>query len=414
MRTVGLIVEYNPFHNGHAYHLQQSVKITEADAVVAVMSGSFLQRGEPALLDKWTRAEMALHGGCDLVIELPTAYATQPAEWFAFGAVSLLKATGVVDSMCFGSESGSIASLSALAAVLAEEPERFQELLRASLRSGSSYPAAYSSAVQLYMTELGEHEAASYPLAQPNNTLALHYLIALRRLNSRIRPYTIVRQKAGYSQQDVADEHIASATALRRMLSLGQTLEELAPFVPATTLHLLQREGLGQRPPTTWETFMPKLLHQLLSHSPTQLAEFHEISEGLEHRLAQAVPRLESLRFEALMQALKTRRYTRTKLQRALLALLLNHRKDELHPDRLQSGIDYIRVLGFTDKGRQLLKKMKTTARLPVLHSAAQPPRGLRYLELDVRASAVYALAAAPDTPAAGLLRDYYERPIII
>ncbi|GGG12705.1 nucleotidyltransferase [Paenibacillus abyssi] len=413
MRTVGIIVEYNPFHNGHLYHLQQSVKITQADAVVAVMSGPFLQRGEPAIVDKWSRAEMALRGGCDLVIELPVAYAAQAAEWFAFGAVSLLDATGIVDSICFGSESGDLRSLRLIARTLASEPEAFQTLLRETLKTGASYPSAYSSAVKRYMQERGETQAANYPLGKPNNTLGLHYLIALERINSRIEPYTIIREKAGYHQTEITDRQIASATAIRRMLTEDRTLGAISSYVPGSTLDILEREWNSSQGPVTWDHFFPALLHLLASQNAQQLSSFHEMNEGLEFRLRQTLTQLDSLDFDALLQSLKTRRYTRTKLQRALLAVLLGHRKAMLHPDRLQGGVDYIRVLGFTDKGRTLLKRMKKTARLPVLLTAARSPDGLRYLELDIQAASVYSLAQA-GVSSKSMFRDYYRPPVMI
>jgi predicted nucleotidyltransferase len=413
MRTVGLIVEYNPFHNGHLYHLQQSVKITRADAVVAVMSGHFLQRGEPALADKWARAEMALHSGCDLVIELPVAYATQAAEWFAYGAVSLLDATGVVDALCFGSESGEIGALRDIARVLADEPAAFRELLSAELKTGSSYPAAYSEAVKQFMAVQGNHEAANYPLAKPNNTLGLHYLLALERLRSPIEPYTITREGADYNQSSITDAKIASATALRRMLLEERSLGSLPPFVPSSTSRILEREWSAGRAPLGWETFTPKLLHEIARTGLAELESVHEMAEGLHYRLKQSLPSLPALDFESLIGALKTKRYTRTKLQRALLALLLGHRKEMFGAERLAGGVQYIRVLGFTAKGQKLLGRMRTEARLPVLHSAARPPADYPYLELDVRASAVYALGYGRPS-AKDLFRDYYEAPFIV
>ncbi|GGD68705.1 nucleotidyltransferase [Paenibacillus nasutitermitis] len=413
MRTVGLIVEYNPFHNGHYYHLQQSAKITKADAVVAVMSGNFLQRGEPALLDKWTRTEMALRGGCDLVIELPVAYSTQAAEWFAYGAVALLGATGVVDALCFGSEAGEIGPLRRIARMLAHEPEPFARLMADTLGRGASYPAAYSEAVRLYMAQAGDHEAAAFPLEQPNNTLGLHYLLALERLGSRIEPHTIRREKAGYSQSDITDGEIASATAIRRLVAQQGAPDDAAPYVPRATMDLLQRDYAAGRGPVSWSSFARPLFHKLMCESAGSLADYHEMSEGLQHRLKRSVSTLSSLEVEPLLEALKTRRYTRTKLQRMLLAVLLGHRKADLSPDRLQSGIQYIRVLGFTGKGRELLKKMKTTASLPILHSAARPPEPYPYLELDVQATAAYTLART-NTSARDCFRDYYQKPIVL
>ena len=413
MRTVGLIVEYNPFHNGHLYHLQQSQKITGSDAVVAVMSGHFLQRGEPALLNKWTRAEMALRGGCDLVIELPVAYSTQAAEWFAFGAVKLLEATGVVDALCFGSEAGDIGPLRRIARVLAHEPESFGRLMADTLATGVSYPAAYSEAVRQFMAAAGDTEAAAFGLEQPNNTLGLHYLLALERIGSAIEPYSIRREKAGYSQATITDAQIASATAIRKLVAEASSPQEAAPFIPASTLELLLRDSEAGRGPVGWSMYTKPLLHKIISESKETLEGYHEMSEGLEYRLKRAIPSLPSLQIDALLDALKTKRYTRTKLQRALLAVLLGHRKDSLSPDRLREGVQYIRVLGYTEKGRELLKRMRKSAALPVLHSAARANETYPYLELDVQATSVYSLGWSSAT-ARDLFRDYYDKPVTL
>lgn len=419
MRTVGIIVEYNPFHNGHLHHLQQSRLATGADAVVAVMSGCFLQRGEPAMFGKRTRTEMALQGGCDLVIELPVAYATQAAEWFAYGAVSLLEASGIVDALCFGSEAGDLTALRAIAACLSSEPEPFKLLLREELAHGVSYPTAYSAAVKRHMAAIGELEAAALPLDRPNNTLGLHYLLALQRLSSPIEPFTIIREKADYNQKSVTDQRIASATAIRSLIS-GEAegeakLGRIAPLVPDSTLQLIRRDLAADRQPLTWESFYPQLLHLLLSRSAEELGGYYEMNEGLEHRLLQAISSFPgpSRGFEGLLEAAKTRRYTRTKLQRALLAVLLGHRKPLLTREQLAGGIDYIRVLGFTDKGRELLRRMKRAARVPVLLSAARSQERHRFLELDVRAAAVYE-AAFPGSGPRQLFSDYYEPPVML
>lgn len=415
MRTVGIIVEYNPLHNGHLYHLEQSLRATDAEAVVAVMSGHFLQRGEPALMDKWARTETALRSGCDLVIELPAVYATSAAEWFAYGAAALLDATGVVDALCFGSESGEIGPLRRIAAALAAEPPAFRRLLSESLAGGANYPAAYSAAVRRFLAAHGDEEAAAYPLELPNNTLGLHYLIALERLGSAIEPCTIRREKAGYADTSVTDGAIASATALRKLLREAGGTEALAGYVPHATLAILNREReAGRAAPEGWRQFERQLFHQLVRSGAAELAGFRDVGEGLEHRIKQALPKLPALSFEALIDAVKTKRYTRTRLQRAFTAILLGLRKDDWHPAALAGGLQYIRVLGFTAKGRSLLKRMRSSSKLPVLLSAADGERlRSRYLELDTQASAVYALGLGASSPRA-LLRDYYEAPIIV
>ncbi|MHA6484442.1 nucleotidyltransferase [Paenibacillus sp. strain BS8-2] len=413
MRTVGLIVEYNPFHNGHAYHLQQSRKITEADAVVAVMSGNFLQRGEPALVDKWTRTRMALAGGCDLVIELPVAYATQAAEWFAYGAVSLLEATGVVDAFCFGTESGQLSPLLRAAELAADESEPFKQLLKQRLETGVAYPQAYSGAIAEYAKQQGDPVAAEFDYGQPNHTLGLHYLIAHRRLRGKMQPYTIAREKAEYNQATITDTRIASATAIRKLLLEQRSLPEIASYVPDSTLKLMIESTEQQLAPISWDNYRHPLMHSLITRTAEQVRQLHEISEGLEHRLLQSMSLLTNYSVESLLGSLKTKRYTRTKLQRALLAVLLGHTKADFTADKLRAGTEYLRVLGFTDKGRELLKRMKHTASIPVLMSAARTQANYRYLELDTAASAAYMLGVPGANPS-DLYRDYRDAPIMM
>ncbi|MFD2612958.1 nucleotidyltransferase [Paenibacillus gansuensis] len=422
MKTVGVIVEYNPLHYGHVYHFRQSLNLSGADCAVAVMSGHFLQRGEPALAGKWARAEMALKMGADLVIELPAAYSSQPAEWFAYGAVSLLEATGVVDSLCFGSESGEIGWLMQLANILADEPQAFRGQVKAGLAAGMNYPSAYSAAVRNLAQELGGSaglysgsgggtEIPADALSQPNNTLGLHYLIALARLNSPIVPLTVTRRAAGYHQTDITDEQIASATAIRRLLFEEGDLAAAKPYLPPYTYDVLQREWTAGRAPVSWSRYAPQLMHRIVSASADDLAQLAEVTEGLQHRLKAALPRLGSspLNIERLLAELKTKRYTRTKLQRMLTRILLGHTKSALSAGALRAGVSYIRVLGFTERGRALLKRMKTTAKLPVVTKVSK--ESFPYLDMDIRATAVYALGF--DTPSSeDLLRDYYQSPV--
>ncbi|WP_127531849.1 nucleotidyltransferase [Paenibacillus kobensis] len=411
MRTVGIVVEYNPFHNGHLYHVQQSRKITGADAVVAVMSGHFLQRGEPALLDKWTRAEMALRGGCDLVLELPVAYSTQSAEWFARGAIATLDACGIVDAICFGSESGDIAPFRAAARALCEEPTAFKQMLSSKLAEGVPFPAAYEAALAAYMEQTG---APSLAVAQPNNSLGLHYTLSLERIGSAMEPYTIRREKSGYNDTSPTDEAIASATAIRKLLFEAGDLNAAQAYVPHSTLQLMERELAAGRPAVDWRSFDKLLFHSILTKSTEQLAGIHEMTEGLEHRLLKTIRGLDAFRFDLLIEALKTKRYTRTKLQRALLASLLGHSKEELSPANLAEGPGYIRVLGFTPAGQSLLKRMRASSRWPVLMSAAGATQPLPMLALDIRATSVYTLARQPQADSRQLFRDYYEKPLQI
>ncbi|GGN90678.1 nucleotidyltransferase [Saccharibacillus kuerlensis] len=411
MKTVGLIVEYNPFHNGHLLHLKRSLEISGAEASVAVMSGPFTQRGEPALLSKRARAEMALAAGVDLVLELPVLYALQPAEWFAFGAVSLLDATGVVDSMCFGSESGEIAPLEELASRMqGGESPAMREALRQALNAGLSYPAAYAKAAS--GQDGGHSAAAAALLGNPNDTLGLHYVLALRRLASGITPLAVRREQAGYHDADLpVGGAIASATAVRAALARGADgLEQAAPYLPPSSLRVLRREAqAGRMLADGWEALAQPLLAALITRAPEELALVPEAAEGLEHRIAAALPRLPEPGVEALLAAIKTKRYTRTRLQRLLAHALLNHRGPMFDRESLSSGPQYLRVLGFSPKGRQLLKNMKKTAKLPVVVRAADCSHP--QLTLDIQASAVHG-SAFPSPQVREMYADYYAPPV--
>lgn len=412
MKAVGLIVEYNPFHNGHLHHLQQSKAITGREAVVAVMSGHFLQRGEPALLDKWTRTEMALAGGCDLVLELPTAYATSSAEWFAYGAAATLQATGVVDAICFGTESGMLEPLQAAAKLVAGQPDELRLELGKQLQHGNSYPRAFSRALANLLQQDPLWQQNPIALDQPNHTLGLHYLIALERLNSMIVPYTIPRRQAQYHDTAPSHPSIASATAIRKMLQTDHQLEHIASYVPDSTYSILQRCLLHeQRQAMDWEQFAKLLYYQLGMQPPAQLAQYREIEEGLEHRLITCANSVEHCSINELLEAVKTKRYTRTKLQRALLAIMLQHRKQDFTREKLANGVAYLRVLGFSAKGQQLLKAMKKRATLPIIHTPAQYQGHSAYLQLDIAATSCYMSALAPAEPKLRLA-DFHRAPI--
>lgn len=413
MKCVGLIVEYNPLHYGHVHHFEQSKRAAGAEAAIAVMSGHFLQRGEPAMMNKWARAETALRMGVDVVIELPVVYATSPAEWFAYGAVSLLDATGVVDTLCFGSELGQTGPLAKLAALLAREPAELAARLRRELKTGVPYPAAYARAVAELASSPDGGEPYADLLLKPNNILGLHYMIALRRLNSRIEPLTIARIKAEYHQTDISDGRIASATAIRKTIFETGGLAEAKPFLPPFTFRILEREAAAGRAPIDWERLRLPLLEQALVATPQTLAELDEMDEGLEYRLLRtlAAMKRETFTVRGWLSRLKTKRYTQAKLQRTLIRLLLGHRRGMFEAGTLRRGPAYIRVLGFSARGRELLKRMKRTARLPIIVEVRRSDA--RLLAADIQATSVYALAyREPDMWHA--FRDFYEPPLRI
>lgn len=415
MTTVGIVAEYNPLHNGHVHHFNEAKRLSGADSAVVIMSGPFTQRGEPAAVSKQARTEMALHMGADLVLELPVAYAVQPAEWFAFGAVAVLEATGVVDSLCFGSEAGTLGALLPLAGFLAEESSTLQEEISRRMAEGASFPAAYSAAAAAAWKDSSAeaHANEEIPdaealLRQPNNSLGLHYLIALRRLNSSISPLTVPRTGAGFHDPLSPGSSIASATAIRKLLQEGGSP---ASYMPEYSVSILEREHAAGRGPLSLEDFRIPLRHVLSTRTADGLQSLQDMNEGLENRLLRIMPQLTEFTVSGLLEALKSKRYTRTRLQRLLLHAMLNHSKEEMTPSRLAQGPGYIRVLGFRSSGRKLLKEMKQTSTLPIVMSPAHFSDPM--LQLDLQAAAVY--AGAYNHPLrTDLYADFLQPPVMV
>ena len=341
METAGIVAEYNPFHRGHAWHIAETRRRLGGDApVVCVMSGHWVQRGECALADKWLRAALALDRGADLVVELPTPWAMASAESFARGAVSLLAATGVVDVLSFGSETGELAPLEAAAAAL-DAPD-YPERLRAALGRGLSFPAARQEA------------AGAACLSAPNNNLGVEYLRSLRALGSTIRPLTVPRQGAGHDGP--AAGGFASASELRRLLRAGRG-EEAAPYLTAPWSGELADMQHIER----------AVLARLRTMGEGDWAALPDGggAEGLPSRLAKAAR--EAVSLEDFYTRAKTRRYPHARLRRLALAAFLGLRAAER-----PAAPPYVRVLGLGGRGRALLRKMKDTCPLPVIVKPAQ------------------------------------------
>ncbi len=379
MEVTGIVAEYNPFHLGHQYHLRQTRAAREADGVIAVLSGCFTQRGEPALFDKWTRAETALRGGVDLVLELPVAFAVRSAGHFARGAVRTLEACGVVTHLSCGVETAEPQALEHAARLLAEEPPAFRAALRRALDAGGSYPAALAYAL--------ETQGAAALLDAPNDLLALHYLQSLYRDGSSIVPVLVARRGShGAADTPAAADGYASAAAVRRMLLAGDSAWQR--HVPASTAEILLRQLRAGIRPLCIEDFAQILLALLRRATPERLAQIIEIREGLEHRILAAAQDASTI--GALCAAAKSKRYTYTRIQRALLHLLLNFTAEY---DR--DAPAYLRVLGFNETGARILKAMRKKAQLPVLIRPARQRAlldgsGRLLLELDARATDLY------------------------
>ena len=371
MKVLGIVAEYNPFHNGHLHHLKTSRALSGAECIVAVMSGNFTQRGEPALVDKWARTEMALLNGVDLVIELPCVYAMSSAEYFAFGAVKLLDSLGAVDTLCFGSESGSIERLTEVAIILADEPDDYKLALKASLSVGKSFPAARQEALSCYLKAQYGKDTLSDILKNPNNILGIEYLKALRRLNSSMLPITLKRSGNEYNSTELSGE-MSSATSIRKIIAENKWSDAkklLESTLPNQTINILEREFDLGRGPILPSDFTTLLLSSLRRMSVEEISTLPYMEEGLENRFKLAADNAGS--FKELMKSICTRRYTNTRIQRSLFSLMTGLRRDSFDGFNRNGGPVYIRILGFTNTGRQLLSSIKDSTVLPVITKAA-------------------------------------------
>ena len=361
MKVAGIIVEYNPFHKGHEYHIAETRRVTGADFVVAVMSGNFTERGIPACFDKFTRAECALACGADVVLELPFCYATGSAEYFAEGAVTILNKLGCVDSLCFGTEAYvPIELYQTTAKFLCEEPADYKKALKECLKNGLTFPQARLTAAQSFLSE-----DALNLLATPNALLGLEYCKALYRKQSTITPYAIKRVGAGYHDREVSGRCFASATALRALLKDETTYPEtFLSALPDAAARLLRKKPYA---PVFPEDFL-SLYRYALTQKADSLNTYADVSSELAGRLKKRLPVCD---YEAFLASLKTKQYTRTRIERCLLHILFDLTKEALESFRTEE-VCYARILGFRDGAAALLKHMKTTATLPLLTKTAQ------------------------------------------
>ena len=362
--VLGIIAEYNPFHNGHLHHLNESKKITNSDCTVAVMSGNFTQRGEVSIVDKWEKAKMAISNGVDLVIELPTLYAISSAENFASGAIKILNSLNVVDFISFGSESNDITLLDDIANVLAFEPTQYKTLLSHELARGESFPKARENAVMMYLNNVRRFANV---LSSPNNILGIEYLKALKRQKSNIKPITVKREGSKYNDTTIPrSSRFASATAIRNLCQSTEDITPIQRFVPEATFDILEENIKKGNFVKNISTFDKEIIYSLRKMSTSEIANLPDVSEGLEFALKSAANQCNSI--VELLSIINTKRYTKTRLQRILLYAMLGITKKDMETSIATSP--YIRVLGFNDKGQELLSQIsKMNKKLEIVTS---------------------------------------------
>lgn len=397
MAVAGVIAEYNPFHRGHAWQLGELRRRLGADtAVVACMSGNFVQRGDFAVLNKHSRTEMALRGGVDLVLELPTPWSAAAAERFAQGGVSILAAAGVVTHLAFGSESGALEPLQEAAECM--ERAEFHEKLRRIMDEGISFAAARQQALQ------GLTDAAAC-LPEPNNALAVEYLRALRMRGSGIVPLALPRVGAAHDSGE--ESAYPSASAIREKILTGGNWRDM---LPESSAAVLSREIEAGRAPASMGSCQRAVLARLRRMGEEEFLPYDGGNEGLYHRFYSAVHAAASL--EEILAAAKTKRYTLARLRRMLLQAYL-----EVPQAARGETPPYIRVLGANERGRELLGRMREAASLPVVtkpgHIRRLDREVQRVFDQEARCTDLYTLAY-PDLRQALPESEYAAGPVML
>lgn len=385
MKASGIVVEYNPLHNGHIYHLNNTRKITGCDGIVAVMSGNFVQRGEPAFLNKWARTNMALKAGVDLVLELPVIYSISSAEGFAFGAVSTLESLGLIDCICFGSESGDLELLYNISSILYSEPKEYKDFLQGYLKLGLSFPLSREKALIDYYKYLNcSNEllnSINEAMKNSNNILALEYIKSLMLLSSKIKPYTITRAGNNYNDTKITGT-LSSASSIRKNFNNP----EIDQALPSFSKNIISQEMEYRRCPVTINDFSDVIIHRLRGMDLDEIAQLLDVNEGLENRIKRASE--DSGNIDKLLESTVSRRYPASRIKRILIYSLLGIKKDV--KNMLKAPVKYIRVLGFNKKGKELLKNIKKTSVLPIITNPSK--NDMELLKYDIAATDLYVL----------------------
>ncbi len=374
----GIIVEFNPLHNGHKY-LLDSVKESDDDTVTVVMSESFVQRGETAAVSPYARTEMALSCGADLVLSLPVPYATAGAERFALGGVGVLGNLGVIDCLAFGSESGDKTAIKGCADIL--DSYKLKPCLDKYLSEGVSFPTARQMAVK----ELSDGQYDKIMMS-PNDILGIEYVKAINTLDFNIDFAPVKRCRVLHDSEKV-NRNFCSASALRERIFKGTDIER---FMPDSSYEILKREALAGKAPVNYKTLETALLYKLRTMSVEEIGQLPDVTEGLEYRIYESVKTTSDL--DSLLEKIKTRRYTHSRLRRIAVCALLGIKKDDV-----TEPVPYIRVLGFNNNGAELLKKAKTTATLPIVTKAGDinslSDNAKRVFDLECTARDIFSLA---------------------
>lgn len=395
-KVLGIIAEYNPFHNGHLYHLEKSKEITGCDYTVAVISGNFTQRGSTSLINKWEKAKMALSNGVDLVIELPVLYAISSSENFADGAIKILNSLGIVDYLSFGAETADINVLKNIADVVYAEPNEYKNILSHELKKGSSFPKARENALLMYLNDIRTYSGV---LSSPNNILGIEYLKALKKYNSNIEPICVKRLESDYNSTSFSSD-IASATAIRS-LTKNKSFEIIKTLLPSDSYSILLENIRDGHIVEDLNVFEKEIIYILRKMSVEEIANLPDVSEGLEFAIKNAADSCNSV--VEFLNKIKSKRYTFTRFQRVLLYALLGITKKDMEISK--NVLPYVRVLGFNENGKKLISEIsRNNPKLKIITSvkkfvASNKNKGLKQmLDKDIFATNVYTIGYEYDS----------------
>lgn len=403
MKACGLIVEYNPFHNGHVYHIQKAKVASDADCMIAVMSGSFLQRGEPAIIDKFHRAKAALNCGIDIVIELPYAFAVQNSDLFAKGSVQSLHEIGA-SSICFGSESGDVSNFITNYEIFKEKETFYKKTLKYYLGVGLSFPEASKYAYQ----KIGLTDQ-DIDLSKPNNILGFSYVKTILDNSLPMKALTIKRTNNNYHDKHITSS-IASATSIRNKLFKNDSITtEVKSTIPEATINQLQLYKNVAGTWHTWEKYFQLLHYRVMTMSMEELAAIHGVDEGLEYRIKKTGK--EATSFGDWVRAIKTKRYTWTRLQRMFVHILTNTTKEDMKSIKEDTSVPYIRLLGLTETGKTYLNFQKKQMGVPSISKLSSNMHPM--LSQEERATNAY-YSILPPAKKNLLRHQELEPPIIV
>ena len=400
-----IAAEYNPFHLGHTYHIEQTKKVTGSDAVIIAMSGNFVQRGLPAVIDKMKRTKMALLNGADIVFELPCIYSLSSAEFFALGAVSLFNSLGCVDYMSFGSEVGDVTLLNSIAKILTLESDDFRKAIKMHLSTGLSYPRARKLAlIDMFEGKLPVNFDET--ISSPNNVLGIEYCKQLLKFNSNIKPIAIKRTGNKYNDTNL-NENFSSATSIRKYLLENKNVEILKSQLPNCVYEIilsLISDGYDFAKEDKMVNYL-NYKKNCMDYKGNNMENLPDISEGLHNRISNNISSIK--KYCEIIKDIKTKRYTYTRISRILCQYFIGF--DNFNTKVLRSlPCPYARILGFTGIGAGILKKMKSTSSIPIFSKL--PKDRNEILELELQASRAYSLINCSIDP----LCDFNAFPIII